>query len=289
MNSIKSKKLSGILIMFLMLITLTFATGCGEKENGDTTSDANGKSDTELSGTITIAGSTSVQPFAEVVAEGFMALHPKTQINVQGGGSSQGVEAATTGAANLGMSSRELKTEEKGLKEYILALDGIALVVHPDNIIENLSIEEIRDIYLGNITNWNELGGKDAKIAVVCREAGSGTRGAFEDIVMNKQDISNTVIIQNSTGAVRTAVEGNKDAIGFVSLAALSDEVKTVKVDNVEANVENIIAGKYKVSRPFLLLSKEEPTGLAKAFIDFALSPEGQALVVEEGGISTSI
>lgn len=279
----RGKKLISLVVLSMLLFTTLVLGGCGKKQQEEKAAEEGEK----LTGTITIAGSTSVQPFSEVLAEKFMQDNPGVQINVQGGGSSQGITAAATGAADIGSSSRELKEEEKGqgLVETVIAYDGIAIIVNPANKIDNLTKEQIKNIYLGNITNWKEVGGDDAPITVVCREAGSGTRGAFEEIVMEKQDISNKVIIQNSTGAVASAVAGDKNAIGFVSLHALDDKVKAVKVDGVEANAENVKNGSYKISRPFIYLTKGEPTGVVKAFIDFVLSAEGQKIMQDEGAV----
>lgn len=273
--------------MVLVGLMLVMVVGCGANDKDLNNNAVNSAS--ELSGTLTIAGSTSVQPFSEVLADRFMEINPKVQINVQGGGSSQGVTAAITGAADIGSLSRNLKDDEKkeNLVETILAYDGIAVVVHPSNSITDLSKEEVKNIYLGKITNWKELGGEDAEITVVCREAGSGTRGAFEEIVMDEEDISNHVIIQNSNGGVRTTVENDNNAIGFISLSIVNDQVKAVNIDGVSPTVENIKNGTYKIARPFLYVTKETPEGLVKAYIDFALSEEGQALIVEEGAISS--
>ena len=242
----------------------------------------------QVTGTITVAGSTSVQPFSEVLAEAFMSKNPGVKVHVQGGGSTQGVQTAISGAADIGVSSRELSDQEKEshLVETTIALDGIAVVVHPGNPVNELTREEIENIYLGNITNWKALGGPAGDITVVCREEGSGTRGAFEEIVMNKKSITNKAIIQNSTGAVRTTVAGDPRGIGFVSLASLNQEVKAVNIDGVTPSIENVNNGSYQIARPFLYLTKGQPEGVVKAFIDFTLSREGQQLLVEEGAIS---
>ncbi|MGE5578002.1 MAG: phosphate ABC transporter substrate-binding protein [Syntrophothermus sp.] len=236
-----------------------------------------------LSGTLTVAGSTSVQPIAEMLAEEFQTQNPGVKINVQGGGSSAGVKAAQTGAAQIGMSSRELKENEKSLHETVVARDGIAIIVHPKNKVSNLTVTQIQAIFAGKITNWKEIGGKNAPIRVVIREAGSGTRGAFEEMVMGKVAVTERAIVQGSTGAVRQTVSGDPDAIGYISFDALGKEVKSVKVAGVEAKAQNIKNGSYKIARPFLFLTREEPTGLVKAFIDFVLSERGQAIIAQEG------
>ncbi|NMC28271.1 MAG: phosphate ABC transporter substrate-binding protein [Syntrophomonadaceae bacterium] len=276
------RKASFVLIG-LLLLGAALVSGCGSKESAQTPAPA-------LAGNLTIAGSTSVQPFSEVLAEQFMAQNKGVQISVQGGGSSVGIEAAVSGAANIGASSRALKDEEKnkGLVDTTIALDGIAIVVHPSNTVTNLKSEEVMNIYLGNIKNWKEVGGPDAPITIVSREEGSGTRDAFTDLVMKKKDIVKTAIIQNSTGAVRTTVAGDKNAIGYVSMASVTQEVRALSIDGVAANEANVKAGTYKIQRPFLYVTKGAPEGLAKAFIDFVLSAEGQKLIVEEGAFSIS-
>lgn len=288
MKFFNKKSLVSLVVLTFMLVGSLMLVGCGNDNQDAGNNDASLGND-ELTGTLTIAGSTSVQPFSEVLADKFMADNPGVQVNVQGGGSSQGVTAVLSGVADIGSASRNLKDEEKqeNVVETILAYDGIAIVVHPDNDIQGLSQEEVKNIYLGQTSNWKDVGGKDVAITVVSREAGSGTRGAFEEIVMGDDDISSSVIIQNSNGAVRTTVEGDANAIGFISLALVNDNVKALTIDEVSPTVENIQNGSYKISRPFLYVTKTQPEGLAKAYMDFALSDEGQALVVEEGAISS--
>lgn len=282
MLSMRSRRVISGLLLGMLLLESFITAGCSrleKKQHAGNQGAAN---------TITIAGSTSVQPFSEVLAEKYMQKNKNVQINVQGGGSSQGIEAALSGAANIGSSSRDLKPAEKAknLHEIKMALDGVAIITHPDNKVAALTLEQVKNIYLGNVKNWKEIGGQDAPITVVSREDGSGTREAFSDIVMNKENITNHAIIQNSNGAIRTTVAGDKNAIGFVSLAIVNDQVKAVTIDGAEPTAANVQAGTYKISRPFLYLTVEQPTGIVKDFIDFVLSPEGQKIIVDEGAIS---
>ncbi|MDH7479214.1 MAG: phosphate ABC transporter substrate-binding protein [Syntrophomonadaceae bacterium] len=259
------------------LLLLGLVAGCGSRPGNQALPPAAAK--------VTVAGSTSVQPFSELLAERFMAGHPDIRVEVQGGGSSAGIKAAQEGAAQIGASSRELKPEEKAnLKEFIIAKDGIAVVVNPANPLANLGLDEVKKIFAGQVTNFQQVGGPDQEIAVITREAGSGTRGAFEELVMGKDTpITTRAIVQNSTGAVRTAVAADPRAIGYVSVASVDQGVKVVKVDGVEPVTANISSGTYKISRPFIYLTRGEPTGAARAFIDYVLSAEGQALLEKEG------
>ena len=255
-------------LIFFIFILAVFITGCTQ-----------GISNKE----IIIAGSTSVEPFADKWAEIYMEKFPDTIVNVQGGGSSAGIQAAESGVANIGTCSRELKPEEKYLNEIVVAYDGLAIIVNSSNNIEDLSIEQIKQIFAGQIRNWQELGGKDKVINVVTREEGSGTRGAFQELVMKKNRIFKGAIVQDSNGTVREIVANDPNAIGYISLGLVNDKVKALSLDGIIANDENIFTKKYGLVRPFLFVTKNTPTGEVKNFIDFVLSQEGQGLIREEG------
>jgi phosphate transport system substrate-binding protein len=236
---------------------------------------------------IIIAGSTSVQPFAEVLAEAYMTLHPDVTIDIQGGGSAAGIMAAQTGTANIGMSSRSLTEQEKSLWSVEIARDGLAIIVHPDNPIINLTLNQVRDIYSGAITSWSSFGGRNTKIHVITREDGSGTRSAFESLVMGGIQITPRAIVQNSNGAVRQLVAGDRDAIGFMSLGLVDNTVKAVELEGIVASRENIVNGSYGLSRPFLFLARSQPSGIVKDFIDFTLSADGERILEAEGLITS--
>jgi phosphate transport system substrate-binding protein len=247
---------------------------------------------TGLSGEITEAGSTTVQPLAERLAEAFSAQHPEVEITVQGGGSSVGVKSAGEGTVDVGAASREVKDSEKeefpDLKVFTIARDGIAIVAHPDVPAQGLTKEQVKGIFAGEITDWSEVGGPDRLIVVVSREEGSGTRAAFEEMVMGKEGppIVDMAILQPSNGAVRTTVSTTPDSIGFLSFGYLDDSVKPLAIDGVEPTEANAASGAYPIVRPLNLLTKGEPTGIVEAWLDFILSDEGQVIVVEEGYIA---
>ncbi len=270
----RSKNLTWIISA--ALIATVGVAGCKKKSGGGSAGTKGGKADT-----ITIAGSTSVQPFAEKWAEEYKG----GQVDVQAGGSTAGIKAVKEGTAAIGMSSRELHADEgAGLVATVVARDGIAVIMHPSNPVSDLTVEQVRDIYSGKITNWKDVGGADKGITVITREEGSGTRGAFEELVMGKDHpIAASSIVQGQTGGVRTMVTGDEAAIGYISIGQLTPKVKAVKLGGVEATEANVANGSYAVKRPFLFITKGEPTGAAKAFIDYVLSPEGQELARKEG------
>ena len=238
-----------------------------------------GTSGTEL----IIAGSTSVQPFADRWAEAFRKSRPGAFVNVQGGGSSAGIQAALSGAADIGTSSRELKPDEKSLNEIVVARDGLAVIVHPSNPVGGLGLAEVRLIFSGDIPSWKYLGGDDRPITVVTREEGSGTRGAFQELVMGKVRIFNGAIVEDSNGTVREIVAGDPHAIGYISLGLVDARVRALPLDGVVPGDAAILDGRYKLVRPFLFVTRGAPAGLARDFIAFVLSPEGQELIGKEG------
>lgn len=250
----------------------------GTKTSGET------PTETKLQGTVSIIGSTSVQPIAQTLADEFSSIETGIKVDIQGVGSTAGVKAANDGTANIGTASRELKTEEKewGLTEHVIALDGIAIAIHPENTITDLTKEQAAQIFKGEITNWKEVGGADAEIIVVSREDGSGTRGAFEEILKMEGELSEKALIAEGNGAVKQNIATKTNAIGYVSLGYLDNSIKALKIDGVEATVANIQSNQYTVSRPFLMLTKGEPTPETKAFLNFIMSSEGQKIVAED-------
>jgi phosphate transport system substrate-binding protein len=246
------------------------------------------------SGQLQLAGSTTVQPLAEKLAEAYMAMNPDLVIEIQGGGSSVGVTSAGEGTVDIGNASRDVKSSEletfPGLQIFTIAYDGIAIVTHPDTELPSLSIEQVRDIFAGEITNYSEVGGPDADIIVVSREEGSGTRAAFEELVMEYKDeagekqakaIYERALLQQSNGQVRTTVSTTPDAIGYLSFGFLGDDIRPVQIDGVEPTVGNVLNGSYPIFRPLNMLTNGAPNDLAQAFLDFILGEAGQTIVAE--------
>ena len=261
-------RISVAAIAAILLLAMSLLSGCSQKSEAG----------------IIVAGSTSVQPYAEILAEEYMVLHPGIEIDIQGGGSTAGITAAQSGTAEIGMSSRALKDEEKGLWCVEIARDGLAIIVNPDNPVQDLTLDQIRDIYAETVTNWNQVGGLAAKIHVITREEGSGTRSAFAELVMGKTaEITPRAIVQDSNGAVRQLVADDPNAIGFISLGLVNEKVKGLQLEGISATHENIENGSYKLSRPFLFITLNEPAGLPREFLDFTLSPEGQKILMNEG------
>jgi len=212
-----------------------------------------------------------------------MQQHPGMRIDVQGGGSSAGIFAAQQGAANLGASSRELVAAEKKLHEIAIAWDGIAVIVHPSNPLGNLSLEQLRQLFQGKITDWRDLCLPPHAIDLITREEGSGTREAFEHMVMGKTEFTPSALVQDSNGAVREIVAGDPYSLGYISAGLVDERVKAVAIDGILPARENIKNQTYKLVRRFLLVSRVPPAGECKAFVDFVLSPQGQRLLEAEG------
>lgn len=245
---------------------------------------------TDLSGSISMVGSTSMEKLANALSEAFMEKYPDVTVTAEFVGSGAGVEAVTNGTADIGNSSRSLKDEEKaaGVVENVVAIDGIAVCVDPANEVANLTKEQLTNIYNGTVTNWKEVGGADEPIIVIGREAGSGTRGAFEELV-DLVDGCKYANELDSTGAVIAKVASTPGAIGYASLDALDDSVKALSLEGVEATAENIKAGNYFLSRPFVMATKgeiSEQNDLVQAWFDFVLGDEGQQVASEVGLIT---
>ena len=254
---------------------MVFTVGCSNQNTNNTSEN------TGITGSVTMSGSTSMEEVVRALAEDFMDKNPGVAIDAQFNGSGQGIKDAMEGKADIGNSSRELKAEETGLTANVIAVDGIAVVVHPANPVSDLSAEQLADIYTGKIKNWSEVGGNDQPIVVVGRDAASGTRSAFEEL-LGVEDACAYAQEKDSTGAVKTAAATTPEAIGYVSLEAADadDTTKKIAVDGVEATEENITAGTYKLSRPFIMATRTGAESEAvKVFLEYVLSEEGQAVV----------
>lgn len=257
------KRTAGSLVGLVLVVA---ASGCGRRSES-----------------LTLAGSTALQPFAEKLAEQYMAVHPDVSITVQGGGSAVGVQAALSGAAQIGMADLvELPPEAVALTATVAARDGIAVVVHPSNPVANLTLDQVRGIFNGTVRNWKEVGGADMPITVVSREAGSGTRSSFEQIVQ-KIKLTQDAIVQDSNGTIRETVANDQKAVGYLSHGLLSEKIKAVSVDGAHCTNEEIQKGAYKLVRPMYLLTRGAPAGSQKAYIDYVLSEEGQATIQSSG------
>lgn len=257
----------------LASLSLLSATGCKRA----TSSGAGGNS------SITVAGSNSMLPFVEAWGEAYMAAYPDRKVNVQGGGSTAGVKAAQTGSAQIGDVSRDLHADETGLTPTTVARDGLSVVVEPGNPVSEMTLAQVKAIFTGKAKSWKEFGGPDVPITVITREEGSGARGAFEEIALNKEHISSTALVQDSTGGIREMVHQDRNAIGFGTMGQMQTNVKALKINAVAATEENVANGTYPLVHPFLMVTKGPPAGAAKEFIDWVLSPAGQALAKKEG------
>lgn len=242
---------------------------------------------TELSGAVTTGGSTSVESVIGILTEAFKEIQPNVDVTYDPTGSGAGITGASEGTLDIGLSSRALKDDEaETLDATVFALDGIAIVVNNENTVEDLSLEQIKGLATGEITNWSEVGGPDAPVVLVGREAGSGTRDGFESIV----GVEDTCVYEQeltSTGAVLAAVAANPNAFGYASLSAVDDQVKAVTVDGVEASEATVQDGTYTIQRPFVFVTKKGETlsDAAQAFIDFAISGDADDLIAQAGAV----
>ncbi len=284
-------KLSKRLFSMLSILTATaiLATACGSSSSGEEAApEAQG---TALSGTVATDGSTSMEKVIGILGEAFEAEHTDVTFTYNPTGSGSGITAVKEGRCDIGLSSRALKDEEKaeGLVETTLALDGISIIVHPDNVVDDLSLEQIASIYKGEITNWSEVGGADGEIVLIGREAGSGTRDGFESITDIKDEAQYRQEL-TSTGDVIASVAGNPNAIGYASFAAVKDTVKAISVGNVLPSESSIKDGSYVVQRPYVLVTRKDDTlsAAAQEFFNFATSSNASELISSTGVVPVS-
>ena len=307
------KKKNGIaILLFICILLITTLAACGTKDRGKDTKALEDKTEAaeqtepaaegttpagetegeaaDLSGTILISGSTSMEKLSNVAAEAFMLKYPKVTVSAEFIGSSAGVEALLAGTVDIGNASRNLKDTEvsSGAIENIVAIDGIAVITHNSNTTTNLTKDQLVKIYTGEITNWKEVGGGDQPIVVIGREAGSGTRGAFEEL-LEIEDLCRYSNEINSTGGVMAKVAATIGAIGYVSLDVIDSSILTIHLEGVEPTPENIKAGSYLLSRPFVMATKgevAEQKELVQAFFEYLMSEEGKQIIESVGLIT---
>ena len=292
------KKLTCLGLSIVMALSLLTACGgetstAGSETGSTTTSTSQSAGNTgatqEITGTVNTDGSTSMADVMAVLKETFKEVQPGVNVNYTGSGSGSGITNVLNGSVDIGLSSRALKAEEEeqGAVAHIVALDGVAVVVNPENTVADLTVEQIAKIFSGEITNWSEVGGADAEIAVFGRESGSGTRGAFEEIV-GVEDACVYTNEYSSTGDMVGAVAGNPNAIGYASLSAVDESVIAVKVNGVTPSEATVKDGTYEIQRPFVMVTKEgtELSEAAQAFLDYATSAEVAEYIAAAGAVS---
>ena len=274
-------------------LALSILTACGSKNDtpADTGADSNTPAEATVSGTVSTDGSTSMEKVINSLGESFMAMNKDVKFTYNPTGSGSGIQAVSEGRCDIGLSSRALKDDEKasGLVETVVALDGIAIVVNPENPVSDLDVDTIAKIYTGEITNWKDVGGNDAEIVLIGREAGSGTRDGFESITDTKDACQYRQEL-TSTGDVINTVSQNPDAIGYASLSAVGDSVKALTVGGVEATEATVKDGSYVVQRPFVLVTKEgtKLSPAAQAFFDYALSADAASIIAAAGAVAAN-
>lgn len=274
------------------VMALSLLTACGSKNDNSADTNTDGSNtETTLSGTVSTDGSTSMEKVINSLGESFMAMNKDVKFTYNPTGSGSGIQAVSEGRCDIGLSSRALKDDEKasGLVETVVALDGIAIVVNPENPVSDLDIDTIAKIYTGEITNWKDVGGNDAEIVLIGREAGSGTRDGFESITDTKDACQYRQEL-TSTGDVINTVPQNPDAIGYASLSAVGDSVKALTVGGVEATEATVKDGSYVVQRPFVLVTKEDTklSPAAQAFFDYALSADAASIIAAAGAVAAN-
>ena len=283
------KKFLTLALTAVMVLSLLTACGSKNDNSADTNTDGS-NTETTLSGTVSTDGSTSMEKVINSLGESFMAMNKDVKFTYNPTGSGSGIQAVSEGRCDIGLSSRALKDDEKasGLVETVVALDGIAIVVNPENPVSDLDIDTIAKIYTGEITNWKDVGGNDAEIVLIGREAGSGTRDGFESITGTK-DACKLDQELTSTGGVIEAVAGNPNAIGYASLSAVEGKntVKAVTVGGVACTEETVLNGSYAIQRPFVLVTKtgETLSPAAQAFFDYATSSAASQLIKAAGAV----
>ena len=279
-----------IALALALVLALSLAA-CGSTNNDNTTPDDSSGDAAAITGTVSTDGSTSMEKVIGALSESFMGANDGVTVNYNPTGSGSGITAVQEGTCDIGLSSRALKDEEKaaGLKETILAYDGIAIIVHPDNPVSDLTLEQIAKLYTGEITNWKDVGGNDAEVVLIGREAASGTRDGFESITGTKDACQYRQEL-TSTGDVITAVSQNPDAIGYASLAAVKDSVKALNVNGVTPSEATVKDGSYTVQRPFVLVTVEGKalSPAAQAFFDYALSADAAPIISAAGAVAAN-
>lgn len=283
------KKFLGIAVA-ACLMAACFA-GCGTTENKGGANATSKPGNEAVSGTVSTDGSTSMEKVIKYLSESYSEENKNVKITYNPTGSGSGITAVSEGRCDIGLSSRDLKDEEKqsGLKGTVVALDGIAIVVNPENTVENLTVEQIADLYTGKITNWKDVGGKDAPVVLIGREAASGTRDGFESITKTKDSCKYSQEL-SSTGDVIQTVASNPNAIGYASLASVKETVKALKVNSVAPSTATVQDGTYKIQRDFVFVTKEgkELSKAAQAFFDWVVSGKADSLIEKAGAVPVS-